>query len=438
MLDSDRRALVRADRWFRFGLAAAVLCGLAVRLAYIWFERRGVPVLGDAYFYHRGANLLAQGKGYVEPFLYDAGKTVQAADHPPVYMTYLALWSKLGFDSPTWHMVASALVGTVTVGLTGIVGRMVGGRRVGVIAGFLAAFYPNLWAYDGFIVSETAAQLAVALVLLATYAWWRQPTRQRAATLGAAIAFGALSRAELSMLAVLLLVPLVVFHPLLLGRRERLRQLGISLLVLAVLVTPWSLYNLSRFKEPVLLSGGFEITLDSASCDLTYYGKFTGYWSRECVTNALEKSGLPPDADRSVLGVMYRKDATNYIGDHLSRVPVVIAARLGRVTGLWNVRQQIQLDTFPEGREKWVAHWAWYSYYALALLSIVGAFALRRRKVPVFPLLVFPVIVLISVTITFATTRYRAIAEGVLVVLAAVAIDVIIDRIRGIPAPRDD
>jgi hypothetical protein len=41
----------------------------------------------------------------------------------------------------------------------------------------------------------------------------------------------------------------------------------------------------------------------------------------------------------------------------------------------------------------------------------------------VFPLVALPAIVLISVTLTFATNRYRAIAECALVLLAAVAID---------------
>lgn len=427
MPEADRAASLR----FRFALAAIVLIGLVVRLAYIALERRGLPVNGDARYYHEGANLLAEGKGFIEPYLYAAGKTVQAADHPPVYILYLALWSKLGFSSPTWHMVASALMGSTTVGLTAVVGRMLAGRRAGIIAGLLASFNPNMWAYDGFLVSETAAQFSVALVLLATYWWLSSPTRWRAALLGALIAFGALSRAELSMLALVLLVPLVIFCPRLRGSRERLVQLLIALVVAGLVVTPWSLYNLSRFEKPVTLSGGFEITLDSASCDVTYYGRFTGYWSTDCVRDALANSGLPPDTDRSVLGVMYRNDALHYIRTHLSRVPVVVAARLGRITGLWNVSQQIQLDQFPEGREGWVAHWAWYWYYALAILSIVGAYLLRRRRVLVFPLAVFPLIVLISVTITFATTRYRAIAEGVLVLLGAVAFDAGLTALRG-------
>jgi hypothetical protein len=100
------------------------------------------------------------------------------------------------------------------------------------------------------------------------------------------------------------------------------------------------------------------------------------------------------------------------------------------VSGLWNVRQQAALDHFPEGREWWVSWSAWYSYGALALLSIAGGVILRRRRVPVFPLAVFPVLVVISVTITFATTRYRAIAEGVFVLLAAVAIDAAVSRLQ--------
>ena len=62
-------------------------------------------------------------------------------------------------------------------------------------------------------------------------------------------------------------------------------------------------------------------------------------------------------------------------------------------------------------------------FYPVAALAIVGAVVLRRRRILVFPLVALPAIVLISVTLTFATNRYRAIAEGALVVLAAVAID---------------
>ena len=404
-----------------------------VRVVYIWFWRRGLPVGGDSRYYHEGANLLAQGKGFIEPFLYlDAGKTVQAADHPPLYIVYLAMFSLVGLKGATAHMLASALIGVVTVVIVGLVGRELVGPRAGLIAATLAALYPNLWAYDGALESETMAQLGVALILLAAYAWWRAPSRRTALLLGGAVAFGALGRAELLLLALVLVVPLVVFRAGLI-RRERVRQIFTASVATGLLIAPWCIYNLTRFERPVLLSGGFEITLDSASCDDTYYGTSMGYWSRGCVVRALEKSGLAEDTDRSVLAAMYRDDAEHYIRTHLSRLPIVIAARVGRVTGLWNLQQQAALDHIPAGREKELAWAAWYWYFALALLSIAGGVILRRRRTPVFPLLLFPALVLLTTMITFGQVRYRATAEVSLVVLAAVAIDAAISARRRAP-----
>ncbi|MDX6538495.1 MAG: hypothetical protein QOI71_105, partial [Gaiellales bacterium] len=320
------------------------------------------------------------------------------------------------------HMLASALVGVDTVVIVGLVGREVAGPRAGLIAAALAALYPNLWAYDGALESETMAQLGIALILLAAYAWWRTPTRRSAALLGGAVAFGALARAEVIFLVVLLLVPLVLWRAGL-QRRERVRHLLVAWLATALVIAPWFVYNLTRFDRPVLLSYGLEVTVDSASCDATYYGPLTGYWSRGCVEQALAKSGLPEDTDRSVLAAMYRDDAIDYIGAHVSRLPVVVAARVGRVTGLWNLRQQAELDHFLGGREKELAWAAWWSYLVLAMLSAAGAVVLRRRGTLAFPLLAIPALVIVTTAITFGLVRYRATAEISLVLLAAIAID---------------
>jgi hypothetical protein len=110
-------------------------------------------------------------------------------------------------------------------------------------------------------------------------------------------------------------------------------------------------------------------------------------------------------------------------------VPSVIAARLGRVTGLWNLDQQAHLDFFPGGRELELAWAAWWSYFALALLSFPGAVLLRRRGTPILPLVSFPVLVLVTTVITFGLVRYRATAEPSLVILAAVAIDAAITAV---------
>ena len=401
---------------------------LAIRVAYIWLERRGLPIGGDSRYYHEGANLLAKGKGFIDPYQYlDAGRSVPAADHPPLYLVYLSLFSFVGLTSATAHMLASALAGVATVIVVALIGRELGGVRLGLIAGFLAAIYPNLWGYDGALESETVAQLAVALTLLAAYIWWRTPSRWHAALVGAGIALGALARAELILLLLLLAIPLMLFRPDP-PRRERLRQLGVVGLATAIVIGPWCAYNLARFDRPTFLSTGFGLALDSSACDAAFYGPFTGYWSRDCVLAAAARSGLPEDADRSVLEEAHRKNALHYLRTHLSRLPVVMLARVGRTTGLFQLRQQAELDSFVGGRERWFAWAAWWSYFAAAMLAVAGGIVLRVRRVPVFPLASLPVLVVITTAVFFGLVRYRAIAEVSLVVLAAVAVDGVIAR----------
>src|SRR4051812_10561917 len=417
------------DRRFWIGMAIVVAIAVAVRVTYIWMARRGLPVGGDSRYYHEGANLLAKGKGFIDPYQYlDAGRSVPAADHPPLYIVYLAAFSLVGLTSANAHLFASALGGVGTVVVVELVGREIGGTRLGVIAAAFAAIYPNLWGYDGALESETIAQLAVALTLLAAYVWWRAPTRRNAALVGAGIALGSLARAELLFLVVLLAVPLALFKYEL-SRGERLRQLGVSVLAAILVLAPWCVYNLSRFERPTFVSTGFGLALDSSACDAAFYGPFTGYWSRDCVLAAAARSGLPPDADRSLLEEAHRKDATTYLRDHLSRLPIVVLARVGRTTGLFQLRQQAALDSFVGGRERWLAWTAWWTYFAAALLAIAGGVILRRRRVPVFLLASLPVLVVITTAVFFGLVRYRAIAEVSLVVLAAVAVDAVVGRV---------
>src|SRR5262249_10180892 len=116
--------------------------------------------------------------------------------------------------------------------------------------------------------------------------------------------------------------------------------------------------------------------------------------------------------------------------NHLGRFPVVVAARWGRISDVWNPWQQADLDHFPEGRETWVANSALIMWWIFLSLAIAGVFVLRARRVPVYPLLALPVTVLTAIPLTVATTRYRATMETVVCVLAATAIVSFVDAMR--------
>lgn len=425
---------------FRLGVALIAIAALAIRTSYVLFVRRDVGVgtgLNDAAYYHEAANLLADGRGFIEPFLHRRGISSQAADHPPLYIAYLAVFSFLGFDSPLAHQLATCLIGTATVVLLAFAARRIAGEAAGLVTGVVAATYANLWAYDGFLVSESMAQLWAAAALLLAYRFIDRPAVRSVAALGAAIGAATLSRAELCLLVPLLVWPAVV-RAREVGRSDKWRLAAVGTAASLAVVLPWVGYNLSRFDEPVLLSNGFEVTLLSASCDKTYYGDYIGYWSKTCVEDVLAASGLTDESERSQLATLYRRAAFDYIGDNAGHLPAVVAARLGRVTGLFKPGQQTTLDVFPEGRERPTANAALASYYACVLLGVVGALHLRRLGRPVLPLLATPVIVLLTVTITFATTRYRATAEPALATLAGIGAVSLLASLRRRTRPADD
>ena len=424
----DVEASARDDEsWFAWSLAAATVLGLAVRVGYVLIARANVAVAGDAYFYHAGANLLVQGHGFIEPFLFRLGQTAQAAEHPPLYLLYLAIPSSLGLTSSLTHLLWSCVLGSATVVVVGLLGRAVVGPRVGIIAAALAALYPNLWIPDGSLEAETAAIFLTALTVLFAYHYVRQPRWWRLALVGVGCGAASLARSEL-----ILLVPLVVLPLALLTRtrdlRTQLRWLGGALLATLVVIGPWVGYNLSRFQHPVYLSAQFDALLASANCDTTYYGQLIGFFSVPCAEHYQHE--YHAHGDQSEQAIAYQQAADSYIRHHEGRVPIVVAARLGRILEVFKPGQDLSLREFYDTIEKPVAVAALVSYYVLALLSIVGAVVLRRRHRLLYPLLAPMAVVLITVAITYANTRFRAPAEVMLVVLAAVAIDAIVSRWR--------
>jgi 4-amino-4-deoxy-L-arabinose transferase-like glycosyltransferase len=413
----------RDARWFASTLAVVAFTGLVVRVVYVLVERKDINFGGDAYFYHAGANLLTDGKGFISPFAYAGGHEIPAAEHPPLYLMFLAVPSLLGMTSVLTHLVWSCLLGTATIVIVGLLGRAVANARVGIVAAIVAVLYPGIWAPDGSLQAESVAMFTTALVLLLSYSFWRKPNWARLAAVGATCGAAALSRSELILLVSLVLVPLA-----LLGRsvdlRQRLRFLAVGVLATVVVVAPWVGYNMVRFQHPVYLSSQFETLLAAANCDEVYYGPWTGYFSIPCAGAITARHHLSTHADQSQAAIVFRRGALDYIGHHKGRLPIVVAARVGRILGVFRPSQQLHIDEYLDRREVPVARATLSSFYVLSLLSVAGAIVLRRRRaVPLFPLLAVLGIVLLTAMVTYGNTRFRAPAEIVLAVLAAVAVD---------------
>jgi len=409
----------------RWVLLATVI-GALIRIAWLvhqWNEPIGFE---DAFFYHHQANLIADGKGFISPFPYlSAGISSPAAEHPPLFSLYLAVFSFFGATSVGWHQLATTLLGIATVPLIGLAAKAAGGARVGIIGAFIAAIYPHLWYQDGIVWAEASAQATVALFVLVAYTYVRRPSIRTLGALGLGGALAAMTRTELVLLIPLGVIPLALLtQGLPRPKRWRWAAIGVGAGVAALL--PWVLFNLVRFDEPTTLSSNVGLTLASANCDSTWYGPNIGYWDFNCAKGAGTAASLE-GGDPSEVDAAARSEALTYIGDNKGRLPAVLAARVARIAGIWDPRQQVQIE-IVEHRPERIAQSGVVLWWLVLVLAAVGVAALRRARIPSWPAVAPVVTMLIGVVSAFASTRYRASAEPAMVVLAAAGAVALLDR----------
>ena len=404
--------------WYKLTLAGVVATGFLWRVAALLTIAPERTDGGDPLFYHTTANMLAQGKGFSEPLNWIAyGKEIPSAVHGPLYPVVLSLSSRLGGTTYFDHKMLSCIIGAALVLVVGLVATHLAGPGAGVIAAVFAAAYPNLWIIDGVLFPEGLTALLTTSALLVGYRWRQRPRLATAIAIGVLLGLAVLTRGEAISLLVLFVAPFLLLHREL-DVRTRVRHVIAAGLACTVVLVPWTVRNLSVFNEFVPLSTNSNDLLTYANCDETYSGKFLGFWLYDCQEQIRREVGEPP-GDESEKAVFWRKNGLNYLTDHLSELPKVVAARIGRQ---WELFRPIQNTEFApiEGRNRTAAEWGLAMYYGLALASVSGAVQLRRRRMSGLPLYAVLLNVTATAALAYGTTRFRAPAEPVLCILAAV------------------
>lgn len=432
----------RAERVrFTLGLAVVTLVALAFRLYLLTNIARRNPDGGDPFFYHAQANFLVEGKGFSDPFTYrESGRLVPVAIHPPLFTLWLAIPSLLGLKGYLAHKVMSCLAGALAVAMVGVLGREAGGagtqrgRRVGWIAAVIAAAYPPLWVVDGQLWPEGFFTGLIALACWCGLRAWREPGWRWAAATGGAVALAALTRGEAIALAPLLVVPI-----LMLRRSEPLRSNLADLVVAGgtclLLLLPWTIRNATTFEHPVLLSTNSDEVLVYANNPWAYgteaSGTFLGFWYYPWQDQLRAEHGEPP-GDATEKARYWRERGIEYAKANKSRLPLVVAARIGRQWNLYAPFQNARFDQI-DGKNLRVSQagvWAWWSVLAL---SVPGVILLRRRRVTLIPFVALAATVTLASIYAYGADRFRTPLDLAAIVLAAVALGAVVERLRDGP-----
>jgi len=199
---------------------------------------------------------------------------------------------------------------------------------------------------------------------------------------------------------------------------------------------PWVGWNLTRFDHPVLMSTDLGATVFNTNCDRVWHGALIGWWTY--VPHCPDDVSLEQAPDASTRELRLRAAGLRYVRAHLRRAPVVVAARVGREWGIYRPNQTRHLDERSDGN-RWPSLAGFVGFYVLILLSIPGLVFVRRRHLSVLPFAALAATVTITAACFYGSPRFRTPVEVGAVVLAAVAIDGLLEtpaRRRG-AAERD-
>lgn len=425
-----RHATVVTQRRFRVGVALVLVAALAMRVQNVARNKVGARLYGDAFDYYMQGKNLAEGYGFTQTLAtfrintdLPSGTLVPTAAHPPGFTVFLAFLQKIGLTTPLQQRYALCVLGTLSVLVIIVAARRMLGPRSALVAGAIAALYPNLWISDGLLMAESLFIFGFALGILGTYTYLQERRWQSLAVASVGFTIAMSTRPEQVLLFPLVLLPAVLRHASA-SWSLRLRHLGIAALFPLLVLVPWTAYNATRFAKPVLFTTGSGQTLLQGNCSNTYSGDLLGSISYHCMLSHLLPKPDPGEIpDESIQDAHYRELAFEYMKYHRWELPKVIAAREGRLWGVYRTDQQNIADHFIERRGPLtLIEWTQRSYWVLGTLALIGIWRFRKERIVLYPLLTEVGITAFVTAFTFGNTRYRAGVEVCIVLLATAGI----------------
>lgn len=238
-----------SKRW----ILALVALALVVRLGYALTLPPEIVVTfeADPITYDQIARNIAAGRGFSgASFYYPPGSDVPTAFWDALYPYFLATIYTVAGHSIATVRVAQALLGALAVWLTCWIGDRLAGRRVGLTAAAVSAFYPFFIYYAAQLLTETLFMALMLGVFAAALKAERAPRVPWHALLGVLVGLASLCRAEAFYVG----LALVAWSAWRAGADVpgRLRMAAAGLICVALVMAPWVVRNQLTFGAPIL------------------------------------------------------------------------------------------------------------------------------------------------------------------------------------------
>lgn len=401
------------------------LIALTVRVTYNLTVARNYVPAGDAIDYVDLARNMLHWGCFCE-LRPGAPTTVRTPGFPLFLAGVFAVFG----EDPLRARLALCVVGSLTCVFTSEMARILFGRRTAIVAGLIAATYPQLFIYDAWLYSESLATCVFVASCLATMYVVRRSPGWHWLLVGALLGVTALVRPNgiYALIAVLAWAAVAIWR-----KQVELRRvlLGVALVTLGCIavLTPWTIRNYAvtdgAFVPLSTISG---IVLAGAYSTAAYETPgFRGAW-----INPFHDHLMSPQDQRLLNSFerdagcwgpceVARNGATTHIAlewtlSHLNLLPRLLTLRMQR---FWTPAPSPAEAGMPILRPFAVG----YPVLVIALAA-AGLAALIRRRVGWQALIFccFGATVIAGGLIFYGSPRMRAPLEPFLVVLAAGAL----------------
>lgn len=312
-------------------------------------------------------------------YLVDHGQLNPDAFRPPAYPVFLAgLLRLFGDRAVIAARVVQAILGAVSIGLTGLIARQVAGPRATILAATIVAFYPAWLIYPVYLVAES---LFTFLTLLGIWLWslrrWWAVV-MAGITLAIAMQTRAVGIATIAGLSIAAAIDIV-------GGLRRPRehtptapttlaaQLTLLIVAFALAMTPWVGRNLSMFGRliPTDTASGWNFLLGNnplatGRLELDHIPIVAQqYWSRATT-----------DVERSTIGM---QAGMAFIRAEPGQSAALAVKKLGYLVGLEGREHAWTYSNHYHGRRSPAVIWMWglailISFPVLMIAAATGAF----------------------------------------------------------------
>ena len=406
--------------------AIGIFCfALLIRVIYNNTVAHNYYPLHDSAFYHTiGLHLLNEHCFCLEPY-------ISTAYRAPLWPFIIAGISTVLGPNDYFARVFLSLIGSGTCVLIYLFARDLFGWRIGVLAGVVAAIYPELYIYDGWLYTESLFTFLLLAVCYVLYRLQRAPQGNWRLWITCGVLLGLLSLTRpngIIVIGLFIVWAIIMVWQKLLSWRPAAKGVLATTLIALVFIVPWTARNylVSHTFIPVATGDG-TVLLGAYNDEVLKTPAFAGSWinplkSRPDVTKPFPLYTCTPPCE-VVRESVYKDAALQWMRDHISIMPHLL---LSHFVNMWQPdthEADLPTDRFPNQRSTQLVLEMMKTFpIVIFILAALGFTVTLWRWRELLFIYLMIVLTIAQGIIFYGSARFRAPIEPMLILLAAGAI----------------